>query len=77
MSDSSLILEQLAGIDMLTQAGDVNTVSKRLLSSIIKSKVVFITIFLNNDVFINTHLSAVELSDMVYLRANFSAYISV
>lgn len=32
VSDSSLILEQLAEIDMLTQEGDANSVSKRLLS---------------------------------------------
>jgi len=28
VGDSSMILEQLAGIDMLTQDGDVNSVSK-------------------------------------------------
>lgn len=32
VSDSSLILEQLVEIDMLTQEGDANSVSKRLLS---------------------------------------------
>uniref|UniRef100_A0A8C4IEG8 Nuclear receptor coactivator 2 n=1 Tax=Dicentrarchus labrax TaxID=13489 RepID=A0A8C4IEG8_DICLA len=33
VSDSSLILGQLAGIDMLTQEGEASSVSKRLLSS--------------------------------------------
>ncbi len=32
VNDSSLILGQLAGIDMLTQDGEANSVSKRLLS---------------------------------------------
>lgn len=32
VSDSSLILEQLVEIDMLTQEGDTSSVSKRVLS---------------------------------------------
>lgn len=39
VSDGSLILEQLAGIDMLTQEGDVSSVRKPLLFSTLHSLV--------------------------------------